>query len=96
MGVENAEFLARLTNPQARAVMADYVTQTNVTGDLPLYQPTDHDKARAEGWYRSAVPRHRGRPGERRAVFARRPTPNNRSPVGDSVNEIWLALGRAR
>jgi len=67
MGVENAEFLARLTNPQARAVMADYVTQTNVTGDLPLYQPTDHDKARAEGWYRSAVPRHRGRPGERRA-----------------------------
>ncbi|MET0704624.1 MAG: enoyl-CoA hydratase/isomerase family protein [Mycobacterium sp.] len=55
MRVENAEFFATLTSPQARAVMADYITQTNVTGDLPLYEPADYAKARTEGWYRSAT-----------------------------------------
>lgn len=54
MRVENAEFFSTLTSPEARALMADYIGRTTVTGDLPFYEPADYAKARAEGRYGSA------------------------------------------
>ncbi|WP_051472060.1 enoyl-CoA hydratase/isomerase family protein [Patulibacter minatonensis] len=60
MRVENAEFFATLTSPEAREVMADYIDRTASTGDLPFYEPADYARARADGWYASAVRRGEG------------------------------------
>jgi hypothetical protein len=53
--VERAEFFTRVMSKDGQELMLDYMKTTDVTGELPLYNPDTYAQALASG----SVPGHR-------------------------------------